>query len=751
MKTLKYIVGILYVLVIVVMGVATFVEQRNGTAYASRYIYGSWCFVVLWALLTASGLYLFLRRRVRVPSAVGLHTSLVLILLGALLTHFTSLQGFVHLRQGETTETYFVQTDQLDGSMEQRHLPFRLRLNTFRTVYHAGTQAPADFESRLTLEENHVKRDVLVSMNNIFSYRGYRFYQTSFDDDGRGSILSLNRDRWGIPVTYTGYALLFLSLLGMLCDPRGTYRRLWRNPLLKRGALLVVTYFAVGQTLQAAPVLPRETADRFGRLHILYNDRICPVQTFALDFTKKLYGKSSYKGMTAEQVVTGFLFYGDDWSFEPIIRVKDGALKRHLHLPDYASLSSFFSVEVEGGYTLAPFVQAYYHGKRGKAYQQAADLDDKLQLIMELRRGLLLKMFPCSVSGETRWFSPTDSFPSDMPFPQQLYTRKAFVLVYSEILEGKTDSVNLTLDRMLRYQHKYGGASLPSATQVRCERMYNAVPWATILFMVNLTLGFITLGLEIVRLTRRDTAAGRRWQRVTGVTAVAVMSLSFLALTLCEALRWVVSGKVPMSNGYETMLFVAWLVMLASLLACRRFRIVLTFGFLMSGFFLLVSHIGQMDPGIGRVMPVLNSPLLSVHVSIIMTGFALFSLTFICGVTALVLKLVGHANSRLADQLASLQLLSQLFLYPAMTFLGIGIFVGAIWANVSWGTYWSWDPKETWALITFMVYAAALHPGLLPALRRPLPYHVFMTLAFLTLLMTYFGVNYVLGGMHSYA
>ena len=204
-----------------------------------------------------------------------------------------------------------------------------------------------------------------------------------------------------------------------------------------------------------------------------------------------------------------------------------------------------------------------------------------------------------------------------------------------------------------------------------------------------------------------------------------------------------------MANGYETMLFVAWTVMLVSLVLGWRLRIMLTCGFLMSGFFLLVSHISQMDPQISHIMPVLNSPLLSVHVSIIMLAFALLSLTFISGITALTVRIVSRHDN--IATLQALRHLSLLFLYPAIAALGIGIFVGAIWANVSWGEYWGWDPKEVWALITFMVYAIALHPKMLPSLQRPTAFHMFMVLAFLTILMTYFGVNYFLGGMHSYA
>ena len=245
-----------------------------------------------------------------------------------------------------------------------------------------------------------------------------------------------------------------------------------------------------------------------------------------------------------------------------------------------------------------------------------------------------------------------------------------------------------------------------------------------------------------------------------GKAGVGLLTVSFLSLTLCIVLRWIVKGTIPMANGYETMLLTAWFVMAITLASLHRLKtmraLLLTFGFLLSGFFLLVSHINQMDPQITHMMPVLNSPLLSLHVSIIMMSYALVSLTFICGLVALVLliinKLKRHQTSQeLNLQLESLSVLSRIFLYPALTTMGLGIFIGAIWANISWGTYWSWDPKETWALITFMVYAVVVHTQSLPLFRRPLAYHVYMVLAFLTILMTYFGVNYFLGGMHSYA
>ena len=333
----------------------------------------------------------------------------------------------------------------------------------------------------------------------------------------------------------------------------------------------------------------------------------------------------------------------------------------------------------------------------------------------------------------------------------------AFSLLYGEVLAGRTANVDAILDKMLKYQRANGGASLPSDVQVKAERVLNAVPFATVLFMVNLSAGLLLVVLAVYFIVKEDwnngrTASNERTARVANAAGPTLLALSFTALTACLALRWTASGRVPMANGYETMLVLAWAVMLAALAACRRFRIIAPFGLLASGFFLLVSHISAMDPQITHVMPVLQSPLLSVHVSVIMMSFALLSLTFVCGVAALVLSAVkGKGSVSATAETERLALLSRLMLHPAVALLAVGVFVGAVWANVSWGSYWSWDAKETWGLITLLVYAVAVHDASLPFLRRAKGYHVYMVCAFLTIIMTYFGVNYFLGGMHSYA
>ena len=752
---MKKILFALYILVIVVMAAATFVEKFRGTEFVHASVYGSWWFVGLWAVLALLAVAYFVGRRVRRASVVLLHLSFAVILIGALLTHVTSWQGAVRLRVGETVSTCYENVP--GGDVVERKLPFELRLESFDVKYHDGTRAEADYVSRFTITDGGATQRAEVSMNNVWKYRSVRFYQSSYDPDMRGSILALNSDPWGIPVTYAGYALLFLSLVWLLVDPKGAFRRLFKSDMMRRGVLSVMAVCAMSQAAGAANTLPRETADRLGRLNILYNDRVCPLQTFAVDFTKKLCGSARYGDYTPEQVLAGFIFYGDEWSAEPIIRVKNGPLRDALQLPGRCSVNTFFN-QVMGGYILGPYLNEYYYGHNDKFHKQVADIDDRLMMVMELRRGTLLRVFPFTSGGKTTWYSPTENITDTLvDEAHRKYMQNVFSLIYGEVLAGSYGNVDKILDKMLKYQQLNGGSSLPSAAQVKAERLYNAIPFATILFMVNLTLGVVLLIIGLIRLIRpvktdKPDRPDKALLRAVPVVGGALLGLSLLALTACIALRWIVGGRVPMANGYETMLLMAWFVMVLALVAARRFRIALPFGFLMSGFFLLVSHINQMDPQITHIMPVLSSPLLSVHVSVIMMSFALLSLTFICGLTAIILRLVRGRNAvELDGQLDSLALLSRLLLYPALTLLGVGIFVGAIWANVSWGAYWSWDAKEVWGLITLMVYAVAAHAASVPFLRRSMGYHIFMTLAFLTLVMTYFGVNYFLGGMHSYA
>ena len=655
---LKKTLFALYVLVIVCMAAATVVEKYSGTDFVRANVYGAWWFSLLWAVLTAAGVVYFLRHRCKSWSGIALHLSFVVILAGAFVTHVSSERGTVHLRQGS-----YISTCVMYDRHNQPHdaqMPFQMRLDRFDVQYHEGTDAAEDYVSQFTIIDHGKQYSGKVSMNRIFRYGAMRFYQSSYDNDMLGASVSFNSDPIGIPLTYTGYALLFFSLVYMLFDPHGAYRKLLRLSHLKKGLMMMALLFALGSSSAEAHVLPKESADRFGRLMVLHNSRICPLQTLAIDFTKNLYGKASYNGYTPEQVLTGWMFYADDWMQEPMLRLKGAEMRDRLQLPEYVPVSQFFNSAM-GGYTLGPYVQEYYGGNHDAFHSQVAAIDNKIQLIMELRSGSLLKLFPYTNKGKTTWFAPTDDLPNAMDREHQQFVRSICLLLGDCALASDYTQMDAVVGKMLKYQQKNGGASMPSDRRVAAERIYNRIPFATILFMLCLAMGIISFLYAVIRMCREDNGA---------------------------------------------------------------------------------NNVGT------DADPVLNSPLLSVHVSIIMMGFAMLSFTFISGLTALLLRLVSRTAQ---PKMVQLQQLSLVFLYPALAALGIGIFIGAIWANVSWGEYWGWDPKEVWALITFMIYAIPLHARSVAQLRRPTAFHLFMTLAFMTLVMTYFGVNYFLGGMHSYA
>ena len=668
------------------------------------------------------GIVYFIRRKIRRPIVVTLHLSFVIILLGALLTHLTAHRGMIHLRQGKTTQTYITK----EGNKAE--LPFGILLNKFNVTYHAGNMAAMDYASHITIIHNRKQEQYQVSMNNIYSGYGTRLYQSSYDEDLKGSYLSVNSDPYGIPMTYTGYSLLFFALIAMLVDSKGKFRR-----LLRKETMVLLMLIAGYVSVQAQPSLPRQTADEFGKILIVYNGRICPVETYAIDFTKKLYGKKNYKDFTPCQVLTGFMFWGEEWMKEPILRLKGSELRSKLNMNEYIAPINLFGKQ---GYILGPYLQDAQGQENDNVSKQLLDTDDKMMLLMNLTQAKSLKIFPYMEKNESvDWFSPNDKFPASMPKAQQQYIRSILPLAAQLAKQGKTDMVNELIQKLRKYQYRYGGNTIPSNNAIRAENIYNKYPFTTLLFIFNLTAGL----LSILFFTKK-----RRYKLFTWL-----MALSWIFLTFTMALRWMINGTIPLANGYETMLLLSWIIMLVAVLTTRKMQLMTTFGLLMSGFMLLVSHLGEMDPSITPRMPVLNSPLLSIHVSIIMISYALLSLTFICAIA----YFCTYNSKREGIKSVNRQLtsLSQIFLYPAITTLGLGIFIGAIWANISWGNYWGWDPKETWALITFMIYAIPIHSDSFSSLRNPKRYHLFMLLSFLSILMTYFGVNYILGGMHSYA
>lgn len=721
--------------IIVLLAVVTFVEKYDETGLVSRYIYGSWWFALLWGVLAVCSLFYMLSRKLQQNLPVFLlHGAFFVILAGALLTSLTSRRGTLHLRMHESVTAFA--TDE----KEAVKMPFTVTLDTFLVTYYPGTNAAADYTSRFTTVSpvGHVIQGE-VAMNHVFSRQGFRFYQTSYDSDEQGSILTVNYDPWGMPVTYAGYFLLFVVMGWNLLASRGYLRRALNSPILKQSVLLFVLLGLCGLAPAAPRTLTKEDAAYMGRAQVLYNGRIAPLQTLASDFTLKLTGNKTYKGYTSEQVFMGWLLFPSSWQDEPMIRIQDHALLKALNLKAQSvSLKDFFTARHE--YRL----ESYLKDAPDKLRKAAIGVDEKVQLITMLHEGELFKVFPVTTDGRTLWYAPTSRLPMDLNEDQWLFVRKGMSLLTESVLRSDQEQIRFFISKLIAYQQKNGGESVLSDREVRAEWLYNSLPFSTLLYRTDLAVGLLAFFFLCFQMLCPE-----RRVRVVSLLSrlfIGVLWFSFLMLTFCLVLRAYISGRLPMGNGYETMMLMAWCMQLIAILFARRFRLMVPFGLLLSGFCLLVSSIGQMNPQITPLVPVLSSPLLSLHVSFIMMSYALFSFTFLSGLLALLLH-----RARKYEQMDCLFASSKVFLVPALFLLGAGIFIGAIWANVSWGRYWAWDAKEVWALITFLVYAFALHGDSLPAFRKPLFFHAFMVLAFVTILMTYFGVNYFLGGLHSYA
>ena len=717
------------------LATATVIEKTNGTPTARTWFYDNIAFVALWAVIAFSGLtYILVRRMWKRISVLLLHLSLLVILAGAGITWFTAIKGKIQAPQGKAVNVFTT----TDG--KQHTLPFMLTLRSFDIQTYPGTPAPMDFVSQVTVSNRENEVTGTVSMNKVFSYDGYRFYQSGYDAEGRGAIFTVAHDPWGIGVTYAGYGLLLVGMIAVLLDRRAGFKTLLSHPALKRGTAVLLLLVCSTAAMNAQPqTLPRDVAASMGDLYILYNNRICPFQTFARQFTAKLYGKPSYKGLSAEQVASGWVFFYDDWKNEPMIKIKNGNVRHLMNIEGkYASLEDFYRTVSSG--TMQQAIDSLQAIDDQATIRALGEADERYQIANMVANGTMLKLFPLNHGGHLEWYSHGSlDIPHDIDDGKWLFMRSGMDYLYEMIARQDWNGAHQFIAKLKKYQTKECGAMLPSDTAFRAEKLYNSMEWDR-----PLSMTLATLGIVLFIITCRCVAQSRQLPRWARSSAIAVLVLSLAYLTMALTLRWIISGHVPMSNGFETMQFMAWATVAITLLTARKSMLVLPFGILTAGLSLMVASFGESNPQITQLMPVLVSPLLSIHVAVIMIAYALLAFLMLGGVMALTLR----NNKEVVERL---HVVGQVILYPAVFLLTIGVFIGAIWANVSWGSYWSWDPKEVWALITLIIYALPLHDQSLPMFRKPQFFHAYCIIAFLSVLITYFGVNFILGGMHSYA
>jgi ABC-type transport system involved in cytochrome c biogenesis permease subunit len=525
-------------------------------------------------------------------------------------------------------------------------------------------------------------------------------------------------------------------MLFVLFDRKERFRFLLKKLSVKS---VVIICLLISYNANAQDFSPQRCAE-WSRVWVEYNGRICPLQTVANDFAVKLTGKDRYKDYSAMQVFLGWFFAPERWQYEPMFEIKSAEMHQLTGRTGYASFTDF--IDKDGNSKLEPYYREIYgRGKQDALLKEITKTSDRMHLVEMLHDGSLLKIFPfAGDKGRLQWWSPDMRLPMQADSLDILFASHFLRLYYESISDGNDASSTMYLSKLQTFQQKQAGEFLPSEMRLSFELLYNRLHIFDWLFKFCLTVGIICLIFFIL-----SAVKNRRYPLAERIFHILLWAF-FAAVTLGLGLRTYISGSIPVSNGYETMLLLSWLSLLTGLLVRRYSLLIIVFSFLLSGFTLLVAHIGSMNPHITPLMPVLQSPLLNIHVLLIMISYGL------CGFMALnaITSLTISAFIKDRTYLERMKEVSELFMYPATFLMGAGIFIGAIWANISWGRYWGWDPKEAWALITFLLMGFTFHSRKLLFFRNPIIYHIFTLLILLSVLMTYFGVNYILGGRHSY-
>ncbi len=642
-------------------------------------------------------------------------------------------------------------------------LPFRLHLDDFRIDRYPGSMSPSSFSSFVQIiEPEKAPHPFHIYMNNILKYRGYRFFQSSYDPDEQGTILSVNYDVWGTTLTYISYLLLVLGIVGALLSPGSFFRKPQAGNILR---LLVVGFFLLGALPSVAdkPSEKREYiavsaahAREFGTLMVQNQQgRTEPFFTYSSELVRKIARKDKIAGLTPVQLFLEMNLNPSYWSQQPLIRISNIELQRYLGLSGkYASYTDL--ITPGAGYRLQGMVQTIYArppAQRSKFDKAVLKTDEKVNICYSIFSGSYLKALP--VPGDTdntHWYVPSEAASRATHSEDSLYLADAFPAYFNELQKAKNSGDYSVADRFLQglisFQQQHAGYELPGDFRKNIEIAYYTYHPFKKLFPYFFTLGLVLLIIQLTLIV-----AGKSLSQWARRIFFFLFLAGFVVQTLGIAARWFISGHAPMSNGYESMLFIAWITVLAGFLFHRRSVFALPATAVLAGLSLLVANLSFMDPEITNLVPVLQSYWLTIHVSVITASYGFLGLGAILGliVHLLIVLRTGANHAHVRRSILNLTLLNHQTLIAGLYLLTIGTFLGAVWANESWGRYWGWDPKETWALISILVYTLVTHARMIPGMRGIFVFNVLSVFGFASILMTYFGVNYYLSGLHSYA
>ncbi|NJY62664.1 cytochrome c biogenesis protein CcsA [Salinimicrobium sp. CDJ15-81-2] len=671
------------------------------------------------------------------------------------------------------------------GSKEYE-LPFSIKLNDFIAEKYPGTEnSYSSFKSKVTvIEEDQENFDYDIFMNHVLDHEGYRFFQASFDPDEKGTVLSVNHDYWGTWITYIGYTLLYIGLMWILFAKGSRFGELKvmlekvKKKKAKITTLLLVLFTSVSGFAQEqehehenplaipkaridsiikANVVSEEHAAEFGRLVVQdAGGRMKPVNTYSSELLRKLSKSDDYEGLTSDQVIVSMTENPTIWYNVPVINVKkDNDSIRHIvGVPEdqkYLALTSFF--DQEGNYKLGPYLESAYQAAVPNQFDKDfIETDRRVNLLYNALQGKILRIFPIPGDENNKWVSFPEAAEAGFKGMDSVYTRQILPMYFTALRSAKEtgdyEQANELLNSIQGFQKKFGAEVIPSERKIETEILYNKYDIFRNLFSWYMLAGVFMLIFVIFQIFK-DSKIIRGLITVSKV----VIIILFILHTAGLIGRWYLSGHAPWSDAYESMIYVAWATMLFGLLFGRKSDLTIASTAFVTSMILMIAHWNWMDPSIANLAPVLDSYWLMIHVSVIVGSYGPFTLGMILGAVALLLMIfTTNKNKKKMDlTIKEITIITEMALTIGLVMLTIGNFLGGQWANESWGRYWGWDPKETWALVSIMVYAFVIHMRLVPGMRSRWLFNFMAIVAFASIMMTYFGVNFYLSGLHSYA
>ena len=653
-------------------------------------------------------------------------------------------------------------------------VPFAIKLNDFQLDRYPGSMSPSSYASEVTLIDkiNNVQYDYRIFMNSTLKYGGYQFFQSSFDQDEKGTVLSVNNDPGTIP-TYIGYFLLTLGFFMNMFDKKSRFAKLVQytkqfNMAILGAFLIIFSQLNLNaadekkndivEYLQKYKQDSKETAIKFSKLVTQSNmGRMKPLDTLNFEILNKISRKSSFLGMNPNQVVMGMLTSPNMWRTIKMIKInaQDKKLKKLLNIEDSRKYIAFDEVfSVEGGYRLKDImaqVTAMNPNKRGTFERDVIKLDERLNIAYMVYYGNLFKLFPKVQKDDTsmiknKWYNPMDAMAEFNQKDKEIVQMMIGGFVNS-VVQNKYTEANKYIALISQYQNKVGSDIIPSQSIIDNEILFNKLSIFSKLTIAYMILGVLLFIISFLTIFNKD------WQskKLNNIFFI-ILALCFAAHTFGMGQRWYVSGHAPWSDTYESLVYIAWSTMFAGVVFFRKSLMALSATVVMAGVFMFTAHLTGIDPQITNLVPVLKSYWLTIHVSIITGSYGFLAIGAMLGFMSLILFNFRDQNKpHIDDSIKQITAINEAALIIGLAMLVVGNFIGGVWANESWGRYWGWDPKETWAYVSIVFYALVLHLRFIPKLNTPYVFSVASTLAFATILMTYFGVNFYLSGMHSYA